>query len=303
MAWIYFLFIFESLTNYCDVVRRFSSWFWLLIILSSLLILECCWHVDLDMSYSYLFCLCFFLIWNLFFLVLVWARLFFFKSSMFRIPFDTVALLGWWTWIVFLWSCLRISLFPSSILKYSCIGYSSLGWQLLSRPEIYCFMLSRALGFLLRGLIVSLHLPLQMNWCFLLQLLIFFVCTFGIWTIMWHGEFVPRPCLFVLGYSPFPWMFPGCCYPPDYAVRFQWQIRSAHQRMLSEGGQPRCRTLGALPVSSGCPCRGYLWHCSARPPQRTHPKSFSTVFIIGQFPPVYCYIGSFFHNVGPWWES
>lgn len=195
MAWIYFSFIFESLTNYCDVVRCFSSWFWLLFILSSLFIFECCWHVDLDMGDSFLFYLCLFLIWNLFFLVLVWLRLFFFKSSVFRIPLDTVALLGWWTWIVFLWSCLGISLFPSSILKYSFIGYSSLGLQL------HTFKVWNILFHAFQGFRVSVersHCILAFTFA---NELVFSVTTFNILCLyFWHMNYnVARPCLFVLG--------------------------------------------------------------------------------------------------------
>lgn len=74
---IYFLFIFERLTDYdYDFIACFSSWIdYCLFFLSSLFILGCCWLIDLDMVGSFFLHPCLFLVWN-FFPVLLWWRLF-----------------------------------------------------------------------------------------------------------------------------------------------------------------------------------------------------------------------------------
>lgn len=77
MTYIYFLFIFERLTDYdYDFIACFSSWIdYCLFFLSSLFILGCCWLIDLDMVGSFFLHPCLFLVWN-FFPVLLWLRLF-----------------------------------------------------------------------------------------------------------------------------------------------------------------------------------------------------------------------------------
>lgn len=206
----------------------------------------------------------------------------------------------------FLWSCLRISLFPSSVLKYSFIGYSGLGWQ-LHTVKAWNILFHAFQGF--RVSVERFHCILTFT--FVIEL-VFCVTTFNILCLhFWHMNYNVAwgVCSLALsvcaGYSLFlsldvPWLLLSVELCSEISADKSYQpTRECILTETSSGAGLWEHSLWvvAVPAMSTCDAAALTLHLDAS--QKLQP----CVHYWAQLPLCTAVLGAFFHTVGPWWGS